>query len=152
TSRPSTTPLTPSPGVPVNSSTGGSGPTSARAQSLIAAATTCSETASTAPANRSTVARSKPPAQTIPATLIRPSVTVPVLSSTTVSMSRVDSRAEYPLRKIPNLAATPAATINAVGVANPSAHGQAITRTASGAVNACCPVPPKASQQPNVPS
>ena len=64
-------------------------------------------------------------------------VTVPVLSSTTVSTAREDSSAWYPLMKIPSCAPRPHATISAAGVASPSAHGHAMIRTASAALNAC---------------
>ena len=59
----------------------------------------------------------------------RPSVTVPVLSSTTVVTLRARCNAS-PLRiRIPCSAAFPMPTIMEIGVARPSAHGQAITST-----------------------
>ena len=58
-----------------------------------------------------------------------PSVRVPVLSKTTVSMLQAFSMAEAPLKRIPSSAARPEAVIKAAGVASPSAQGQAITST-----------------------
>ena len=66
-----------------------------------------------------------------------PSVTVPVLSSTIVSIRRVCSRISGPLIRMPSCAPRPVPTISAVGVASPSAHGQAMISTATAAVNAC---------------
>ena len=63
-------------------------------------------------------------------------VTVPVLSSTMVSIRRVDSRTSGPLIRMPSWAPRPVPTISAVGVARPSAHGQAMISTATAAVNA----------------
>ncbi len=45
-------------------------------------------------------------------------------------MPCVCSKCSPPLNKIPNSAARPEPAIIEVGVANPSAHGQAMTRTA----------------------
>ena len=59
----------------------------------MAAATACSEACSTEPANRSRSPRLTPGTASTPVTVIWPVVTVPVLSSTTVSMAREDSRA-----------------------------------------------------------
>ena len=70
------------------------------------------------------------------ASVIRPVVTVPVLSSTIVSTLRVDSRISGPLISRPSWAPRPVPTISATGVASPSAHGQAMISTATAAVNA----------------
>ena len=77
-----------------------------------------------------------PAAGCTPVTAITPVVTVPVLSSTTVSTAREDSSAWYPLMKMPSCAPRPQATTSAAGVASPSAHGQAMISTASAALNA----------------
>ena len=69
-------------------------------------------------------------------TLMWPVVTVPVLSSTIVSTLRVDSRTWGPLMRMPSCAPRPVPTSSAVGVASPSAHGQAMISTATAAVNA----------------
>ena len=78
--------------------------------------------------------------------VIRPVVTVPVLSSTTVSTRRVDSSTSGPLIRMPSWAPRPVPTISAVGVARPSAHGQAMISTATAAVNAA--VEPGAGAEP----
>ena len=67
---------------------------------------------------------------------IWPVVTVPVLSSTTVSMRRVDSSTCGPLIRMPSWAPRPVPTSSAVGVARPSAHGHAMISTATAAVKA----------------
>ena len=51
------------------------------------------------------------------------------LSSTTVSTFRICSKATASFIKICDSAPLPIPTINAVGVASPKAHGQAITKT-----------------------
>ena len=73
----------------------------------------------------------------------RPVVTVPVLSSTTVSTRRVDSSTSGPLIRMPSWAPRPVPTSSAVGVASPSAQGQAMISTATAAVKAAlAPSPP----------
>ena len=57
-----------------------------------------------------------------------PSVRVPVLSKTTVVILLACSRMSARFMIMPSEAAIPVPTITAVGVARPSAHGQAITR------------------------
>ena len=83
-------------------------------------------------------------------TAITPVVTVPVLSSTTVSTAREDSSAWYRVMKMPSCAPRPQATISAAGVARPSAHGQAMISTASAALNACSAGAPASSQPASV--
>ena len=92
------------------------------------------------------------PSATTSTRLIRPVVTVPVLSSTTVSTRRVDSRTSGPLISSPSWAPRPVPTISAVGVARPSAHGQAMISTATAAVNANDALSPAPSQKPSVAS
>ena len=60
-----------------------------------------------------------------------PSVTVPVLSSTTVVMSPARCSASPPLISTPSSAPLPVATITAVGTARPIAQGQAMISTAT---------------------
>ena len=136
TSWPSTDPRAPRPGMARNRSAWGSDPSSARAAALTAPATGCPDACSTAPAYRSRASRLSPAAATTPVTAMTPVVTVPVLSSTTVSTAREDSSAWYLLMKIPSCAPRPQATISAAGVASPSAHGHAMISTASAALNA----------------
>ena len=52
-----------------------------------------------------------------------PVVTVPVLSRTTVSTRRVDSRTSGPLMRMPSWAPRPVPTMSAVGVARPEGAG-----------------------------
>ncbi len=70
-----------------------------------------------------------PASRHYPVTTGQPSVTVPVLSSTTVSTFRICSKATASFIKICDSAPLPIPTIKAVGVASPKAHGQAITKT-----------------------
>ncbi len=81
-----------------------------------------------------------------------PVVTVPVLSSTIVSTLRVDSSTSGPLMRTPSCAARPVPTNRAVGVASPSAHGQAMIRTATAAVSAAVSGKPAASHVARVAS
>ena len=60
-----------------------------------------------------------------------PSVSVPVLSSSTVSTRLAASSTAPPLTRMPSSAPRPVPTATAAGVARPSAHGHAITRTAT---------------------
>ncbi len=77
-------------------------------------------------------------------------VTVPVLSSTIVSIRCVDSSTSGPLIRMPSCAPRPVPTSSAVGVARPSAHGQAMISTATAAVNAAAAGAPAPSQNPSV--
>ena len=83
-----------------------------------------------------------------------PSVIVPVLSKTTVSTLCAVSSASPPRIRMPISAPLPVPTMIAVGVARPSAHGQAMISTAtalsSAYVNAGSG--PNASQTRNVPA
>src|SRR3989338_4331207 len=65
-----------------------------------------------------------------------PLVRVPVLSSTTTSTFPANSKASASRIIIPFSAALPVPTIMAVGVAKPSAQGQAITKTATALIKA----------------
>ena len=73
---------------------------------------------------------------TTPSSRIEPSVTVPVLSSSTVSTDRAASNTSPPLHNTPNSAARPVPAMIAAGVASPSAQGHAIKRTAVACNNA----------------
>ena len=81
---------------------------------------------------------------------MRPVVTVPVLSNTTVSTRRVVSSTSGPLIRMPSWAPRPVPTISAVGVARPRAHGQAMISTDTAAVNAAVSPSPVPAQNPNV--
>ena len=134
TSRPSTRPRAPRPGRLVKPSTSGR---SEPAAATTACATGCSEPASTAAARRSSAGSSDRTSVTV----IRPVVTVPVLSSTIVSTARVDSRTCGPRIRMPSWAPRPVPTIRAVGVASPRAQGQAMISTATAAVKAASASP-----------
>ena len=112
----------------------------------------CSEASSTAPTRRSTSASSTPRVVITPWRVICPVVIVPVLSNTIVSTRRVDSSTSGPLIRIPSWAPRPVPTSSAVGVARPSAHGQAMISTATAAVNAVVAPSPAPIQNPNVPT
>src|SRR5699024_10615796 len=71
-------------------------------------------------------------------------------SSTTVSTRLVDSNTSGPLMRIPNWAPRPVPTSRAVGVANPSAQGQAMINTATEAVNAIATGLPLTNQNTRV--
>ena len=66
---------------------------------------------------------------TTPVTAGTPRVSVPVLSKTTVSIARAVSSASASRKRTPRSAAAPMPTITAVGVARPSAQGQAMMST-----------------------
>ena len=68
-------------------------------------------------------------------TLGLPSVSVPVLSSRTVSTWASLSSASPPLNRTPSCAPRPMATVKAAGTARPIAQGQAITSTAMATAN-----------------
>jgi hypothetical protein len=81
-----------------------------------------------------------------------PSVSVPVLSKATVVTACATSSASASLIRMPWRAATPVPAMIAVGVARPSAQGQAITSTATALISACSQSPLKASQPKKVSS
>ena len=83
---------------------------------------------------------------------IRPVVTVPVLSSTTVSTARVDSSTSGPRIRMPSCAPRPVPTSSAIGVASPSAQGHAMMSTATAAPKAAAGGKPSSSQTASVAS
>ena len=133
---PSTAPSTPRPSRLANPSTAGSAPSSSRAAARSRGRSGAREASSSAPARRSASVRSVPSAGRRRRGFIRPVVTVPVLSSTIVSTRRVDSSTSGPLMSRPSCAPRPVPTSSAVGVARPSAHGQAMISTATAALKA----------------
>ncbi len=116
----------------------------------MACAIGCSEASSSAPTTPSTRSWSLPGSTTTSTSVIFPVVTVPVLSSTTVSTRRVDSSTSGPLIRMPSCAPLPVPTISATGVARPSAQGQAMISTATAAVNAADAPTPAPNQKPRV--
>ena len=87
---------------------------------------------------------------TMSVTDMAPSVSVPVLSNTTVVMRRVRSSTSTDLMRIPSWAPRPVPTMIAIGVANPSAHGQAMISTATAAYTPLLTLPPMTVQPRNV--
>ena len=151
TAWPSTVPTTPTPGTLRNSVTGGSSPSS-RARSgrdglrdrmLGRRLDRAREPEHVCTAR--TVRAASPRASSM-----RPSVTVPVLSSTTVVIRLVRSSTSGPLMRMPSWAPRPVPTMRAVGVASPSAQGQAMIRTATAAENASVASPVATSQPTSV--
>ena len=102
-----------------------------RAAATIAPATGCSLTCSTLAAICSNWLSSTPATGAIAVRRGRPSVSVPVLSMTTVSMRSRSSRASAFRRSTPTSAPRPVPTMMDIGVASPSAHGHAMMRTAT---------------------
>ena len=104
----------------------------ARRAAAIARATGCSDACSTRADEPQRLGARRCPAPVTTSTSVSlPSVTVPVLSSTIVSTRRVDSSTSGPLIRMPSCAPRPVPTSSAVGVARPSAHGQATISTAT---------------------
>ena len=66
-----------------------------------------------------------------------PTVSVPVLSTTSVSTARITSIASAFLNSTPEVAPFPIATMIDIGVARPSAQGQAMISTATALTIAC---------------
>ena len=66
-----------------------------------------------------------------------PSVSVPVLSTTSVSTFSSRSSASAFLISTPDCAPLPVPTMIAIGVASPSAHGHAMMSTATAFTSAC---------------
>ncbi|KAF3932751.1 hypothetical protein ABW19_dt0205821 [Dactylella cylindrospora] len=79
------------------------------------------------------------------ATVILPTVSVPVLSNTTLVTLVAVSRASPPLTRIPFSAPTPVPTMTAVGVDRPRAQGQAKTMTEMQSFMQTMNLPPEAS-------
>ena len=79
-----------------------------------------------------------------------PVVSVPVLSSARRRIRPADSSAWALLTRMPSSAPRPTAASRAVGVASPSAHGHATTRTATAALHAAAAGSPVPSQKPRV--
>ena len=101
------------------------------APSTMASPRGCSDIFSQDPASLRSVFSSISPNGITSVTFGFPSVTVPVLSSTTASTLCPISRASPLLIRMPCFALTPVPTMMAVGVASPSAQGHAMTSTAT---------------------
>ena len=130
TARPSTAASTPWPGTASNECSAGTRRPRSAAAPTIAWATGCSLPASAAATRASTASSVQPAVVLTDARAGVPRVIVPVLSSTTaVTRRAVSSASPLPMR-MPSSAARPVPTMTAVGVASPSAQGQAMISTA----------------------
>src|SRR5579875_1365719 len=128
-----TCPATPLPIAAVKSRTAASARPRSRAAATIAAARGCSLARSRLAASVNTVSAAMPGAVSIALIAGLPWVSVPVLSMTIVStFSKRSSTAASRIR-IPARAPRPVPTMIAIGVAMPSAHGQAMIRTETAA-------------------
>ena len=115
----------------------------------MACASGCSDSRSRLAARRSTSSpKTSVPITSIAVTLGRPSVSVPVLSNMTTSILRPRSSASPFLMRMPRRAPTPVPTMIAVGVANPSEQGHAISSTATAGTKLCA-TSPVARYQPS---
>ena len=103
------------------------------AAATIATASGCSLARSTLAASRRTSPSEKPGAGTTAVTAGLPSVRVPVLSTTSVSTFSMCSSASAFLMSTPACAPRPTPTMIDMGVASPSAQGQAMMSTATAA-------------------
>ena len=118
---------------------------------IIASANGCSDLDSSVAANSSRWVSWWPLLVTMSVTRGYPSVNVPVLSKTTVFIRWITSKIGALLIKIPSSAPRPTPATTAVGVANPSAQGQATIKTDIKKVSALASgSPAKKNQQPNV--
>ena len=77
-------------------------------------------------------------------------MTVPVLSSSTSVARPARSTTSPPFSRRPRCVASPVETITAIGVASPSAHGQAMTTTEMPVMSARSSGAPRASQKTSV--
>ena len=115
----------------------------------IAAASGCSLPRSSARGERGAArSRRSPRAATMLASSGRPSVSVPVLSTTSVSTWRSASIASASRKSTPAPRPRPVATMIDIGVASPSAHGQAMISTATALTSACARRGSGPSQRP----
>lgn len=131
--RPSTTPSTPIPATALNPLTAPR--TASPCAATMARASGCSELCSRAAAKCSASAEVRP-RTSVSVTCGWPQVSVPVLSrASTVSFSARSSASAF-LTRMPARAPWPVPTMIAVGVASPSAHGQAMTSTATALTSA----------------
>ena len=117
----------------------------------MASASGCSLARSTLAASRRISVSSNPAAGTIATTFGLPSVSVPVLSTTSVSTFSMRSSASAFLISTPACAPRPTPTMIDIGVARPSAQGQAMmsTLTAATRPNAMRGSGPNQAQAPN---
>src|SRR5258708_5307213 len=132
---PSPLPVTPLPAGASSSSTEASVRFRSFAARTIASASGCSLDRSTLATRRRISLSSNPEAGRIDTTLGLPSVSVPVLSTTRVSIFSIRSSASAFWMRAPAGAPRPTPTMIDIGVASPSAHGQAMIRTLTAATS-----------------
>ena len=137
TACPSTRPVTPFPGTERNASASASGSPRRMASATMAAASGCSEPFSRLAAKRRTSGSAWGAIATTFSTAGFPRVRVPVLSTRRTSTFSSRSSASAFLTSTPAAAPRPVPTMIAMGVASPSAHGQATMSTATDATRAC---------------
>ena len=135
TALPSMLPRTPLPVMALKPVTGKSGRLCAFRCARMACASGCSLIFSSAAASTSTSARAKPSLATICCTFGTPSVSVPVLSTISVSIFSISSSASASLISTPSRAPRPIPTMTDIGVASPSAQGQAMISTDTAATS-----------------
>ena len=104
---------------------------------MIAAASGCSLARSKLAASCNSSCSENPLSAMIETNFGLPSVRVPVLSTTKVFTFSIISNTSAFLMSTPNCAPRPMPTMIDIGVANPSAHGQAIIKTATALTMAC---------------
>ena len=102
----------------------------------MAMASGCSLARSTLASFCSTSSLGKPGAGSMCTTFGRPSVRVPVLSTTSVSTFSIFSSASASRISTPCCAPLPTPTMIDIGVARPKAQGQAMMRTATAVMSA----------------
>ncbi|OQC04615.1 MAG: hypothetical protein BWX79_02464 [Alphaproteobacteria bacterium ADurb.Bin100] len=134
--RPSTSPSLPRPGTARTLSGAPNVISLAFAAATTARASGCSLPLCRLAAAIRSSASSAPSTGTSAVRIGRPSVRVPVLSKATMSTLCASSSACASLIRMPYLAATPVPAMMAAGVASPSAHGHAITSTATAWITA----------------
>src|SRR5712691_6757834 len=133
--RPSTVPTTPLPVGASNPTTSANAILRSAAASTIARASGCSLARSRLAARRRTPVSSRVSAGTTATTFGLPAVRVPVLSTTSVSTFSMRSSASAFLISTPAWAPRPTPTMIDIGVASPSAHGQAMISTLTAATS-----------------
>ena len=136
TRRPSTRPVTPCPGSTRKSAASSSASPRSRAAATMAPASGCSLPRSRLAARRRSSASSWGGRATSAASRGLPSVSVPVLSTTSVSTFSRTSSASACLTRTPAVAPRPVPTMIDIGVASPSAHGHAMISTATALTSA----------------
>ena len=136
TARPPIVPVTPLPVTDAKPVASLSSTPRSLAEATIAAASGCSLARSRLAPSANTVASSKPSAGTTATTRGLPSVKVPVLSTTSVSIFSKRSSASASLISTPAVAPLPTPTMIDIGVARPSAQGQAMITTETAATSA----------------